>query len=152
VPPGSTFTVDIVISGVSAAAPLNAFEFDLFFDPAVLTAVSVVDGGFLLSPVFTIQEIIGGLSVEFAEVTLGPFGASGSGALATITFDATGKGESVLDLDNVILSAPFGVEIVPTAIEDGFVNTIPEPNAALLFATGFAASGMALRRARGRLL
>ena len=30
---GTSFQVDIVISGVDAAMPLNAFDFDLFFDP-----------------------------------------------------------------------------------------------------------------------
>ena len=52
VAPGSTFFVDIVVSGVEAASPLNAFEFDLFFDPSAVTAVSTClsPQGTLLAP------------------------------------------------------------------------------------------------------
>jgi hypothetical protein len=83
----ASFSVDIVISGVDAGAPLNGFEFDVHFDPSLLLAVSVLDGGFLLDPIFVVQNDIGSMSVEFAEVTLLPAGASGSGVLATIVFE-----------------------------------------------------------------
>ena len=60
--------VDIMVSDVDASAPLNAFSVNLLFDPSVLTAVSVVDGGFLLSPVFVVKERLGILRVQFTEV------------------------------------------------------------------------------------
>ena len=146
VAPGSSFSIDIVIEYVDPVAPLNAFELDLFFDPSVLSATSAVDGGFLLDPTFVVQNSIGVMSVEFAEVTLLPFGASGSGVLVTITFDAIGGGTSVLDLQNVILSAPFGVEILTEAINDGAVSVVPEPSSALLFSVGMLVVGGKLRR------
>lgn len=133
---GDSFDVDIVISGVDAASPLNGFEFDLFFDPVRLAATGVVDGGFLSAPVISIQNVIGAMSVEFAEVSLGAIGASGSGTLATISFVAQGAGDSLLDLQNVLLSAPFGVQIAG-AVNDGSVGVVPEPTGAMLFAVGF---------------
>lgn len=149
----TSFSIDIVISDVDPTAPLNAFEFDLDFDPALLMAVSVIDGGFLLDPIFVVQSNTGIMSVEFAEVTLLPAGASGSGILATIAFDVIGDGTSVLDLNDVVLSAPFGVQIATAGIFDGTVsvggNPIPEPSAALLFGIGLVCVASDLSR-RGR--
>lgn len=136
----ASFSVDIVIKDVDAANPLNGFEFDLDFDPAVLTAVSVLDGGFLLDPKFVAQNSVGSMSVEFAEVTLLPTGASGSGVLATIVFDVVADGASLLDLNDVVLAAPFGRPIAAAGIFDGKVGVggdpIPEPTAPLSFAAG----------------
>lgn len=146
----TSFSIDIVISDVDPTAPLNAFEFDLDFDPALLTAVSVIDGGFLLDPIFVVQSNTGIMSVEFAEVTLLPAGVSGSGILATIAFDVIGDGTSVLDLNDVLLSAPFGVPIATAGIFDGTVrvggNPIPEPSAALLFGIGLVCVASDLSR------
>jgi hypothetical protein len=155
---GSSFSVDILISGVEAGSPLNAFEFDLLFDGSVLSATSVSDGGFLLAPVFQLQNSVGAVRVEFAEVTLLPSGASGAGVLATIGFDALLPGVSVLDLTNVVLSAPFGIQIATAAVLDGSVSVltpgtpgsvVPEPSAMALWALGFSVVGLRLRRRRG---
>ena len=153
---GTSFSVDILISGVDVSSPLNAFELDLVFDGSILTATSVIDGGFLLAPVFVVQNTVGAVSVEFAEVTLLPFGASGAGTLATVGFDAILPGVSVLDLQNVILAAPFGVPITPAAIDDGSVTVvaagpgpmpvIPEPSGLLLSAVGFLIVSARVRR------
>ena len=141
VSPSTSFAVDIVIAGVDSTAPLNGFEFDLSFDPSILTATSVADGGFLLPPVFVVQSIIGAMIVEFAEVSLLPAGASGAGVLATIMFDAIDPGTSALDLNNVLLTAPFGLEIPTESVNDGSVTVqgataVPEPGTLLLFGSG----------------
>jgi len=143
---GGSFEVDVTISGLGASAPLNAFEFDLGFDAAVLSAEDVVDGGFLPAPVFVIEMTLGVVSVGFAEGTIGPEGASGDGVLATITFAPVGVGVSVMDLDDVLLSAPFGVAIPAGDIADGSVTVVPEPSTAALVATGL--TGIALLRRR----
>lgn len=127
---GSGFTVDIVIEGVEPAAPLNGFEFDLFFDPGVLAATSIVEGDFLLDPVFvapfpgTVIDNSTGLAA-MAAVTLAPIGDFGDGVLASISFDTLALGASALDLENVLLSAPFGVPISFGGSQDGSVNIVP---------------------------
>ena len=130
-PNSGAFDVEVAITGVEESAPLNAFEFDLGFDPSVLSPVAVVDGGFLLDPFIVVELVLGTLSVDFAEATIGPEGTFGDGVLATITFEPVGLGESLIDLNDVILTAPFGEEIANGGIEDGAV-TVPEPAATLL--------------------
>ncbi len=160
---GASFDVDLFVD--LGAEPLNGFQFTLEFDPTVLAALDVVDGGFLLDPVFEVEKQVGALSVSFAEATLLPAGATGSGVLATLSFEALAAGSSALDLvvsndptETLILSAPFGAPIcgVPGGracdVSDGSITVvgdgstpIPEPRAALLFLLGFAIAALRLR-------
>ncbi len=115
----------------------------------------MVDGGFLLDPKVAIVPPLGANSVEIAVVTLLPIGVTGAGTLATVSFDAILPGVSVLDLQNVILSAPFGIEIVTAEVLDGSVTVvapgpmpgiIPEPSGLLLSAVGFLIISARVRR------
>ncbi len=63
---GNALIIDIVVHGIESTQPLLAFEFDLSFDSSFLSAMSVVDGGFLLAPVFEVQNVIGPSEIEFA--------------------------------------------------------------------------------------
>ncbi|MGR3218584.1 MAG: cohesin domain-containing protein [Candidatus Anammoxibacter sp.] len=107
---GDSLTVDIRIDGVADPDTVLGFEFDLDFDTTVFDAVSVVDGGFLTQPVFAVENDISGADVNFAEATLGVSTASGSGVLATVTFEILSIGPggvldvSGFDLNDVILS------------------------------------------------
>lgn len=147
---GEMFSADIVIAGVDLFSPLNGFELDVSFDSSVVSATAVASGGFLLPPSLVVQSLITATEVEFAEVTLFPAGASGSGVLATISFDAVGSGTSLLDLHAVILAAPFGIPIFTAAINDATVTAVPEPGTALTLISGLIAFGGFVRRSARR--
>ncbi|MDJ0847587.1 MAG: cohesin domain-containing protein [Myxococcota bacterium] len=152
---GSTFEVDAVVD--VDADELSGFQIMIGYDPAVLGALDVVDGGFLLEPVFEVVKDVGALRVSFAEVTIGSTGATGSGVLATLSFEALGLGTSPLDIiesgdptETVILSAPFGVPLcgvpgqVACDVGDGSITVVPEPRAAMLLMLGVVS--LALRQ------
>lgn len=138
---GNPFSVDVGITGVEAGQPLNAYEFDLVFDPFILGATSVTSGGFLPAPAFVIESDTTSPDVNFAEFAL-VLSAVGDGVLASVSFNTLGLGTSSLDLTNVILasSIPPGTQI-PATLSDGSVTVtslqpIPEPSTVLLLGAG----------------
>jgi hypothetical protein len=146
---GNSFNVDVVVTGVEAAALLNAFEFALDFEGSALTAASVASGGFLLPPTLPFSTI-GSSSVAFAEATLLANGALGDGVLASISFNAIAPGFSLLDLKNVILSEPFGIFISTGGITDAEITVVeapvPSPGVLALVLSGFVALTITRRR------
>ncbi|MFQ6039454.1 MAG: cohesin domain-containing protein [Candidatus Poribacteria bacterium] len=107
---GDTFSMDITVEGVSQ---LSGYQFDLTFDSTILQAKNVAEGAFLKrdgADTFWKEPVIdkdkGQISVASARITKG--GIDGAGALATVTFEATREGETVMALENLILSNPKG--------------------------------------------
>jgi hypothetical protein len=148
---GDSFSVDVVAEGILPSSPLNAFEFDLLYGGAILGATLLADGGFLLPPSLVIQSELGPPEVGFAALTLAPIGASGSGVLASISFIALGLGSIALTLNDVLLSAPFGLEIAGVVLNGASVRVqgaspVPEPALLSLLLVGVAAYGMRRRR------
>jgi hypothetical protein len=147
---GDVFTIDVVVN-LAANELLRGFEIDVDFDNALFNPKDVVDGGFLLvgSGLFEIEKDLFSPDVNFAETTLGVFGqgATGSGVLASITFEAIASGSSALDLNDVILAILdpttnliTGVFPLLSNIGDGevTVSAVPLPGA-----LGFMLFGLA---------
>ena len=121
---GKTFTVTVMIDN---ADDLGAFEFDLLFAPAVVTVNNVILGDFLgstgrtvIPPNPDIDNPTGRASFGAATFGSAP-GPDGTGALATIAFTAQGLGESLLDLENVIVLDTQAQHQTVT-VEDGTVR------------------------------
>lgn len=154
---GNPVSVNLDVSGV---LDLYAFQFDVGFDPAVLSAVSVSEGslfssvGVFFSPGFIDN---GGGSITFIGDTLsgpGP-GLSTDGTLAQIVFNAVGSGSSSVDLSNIILldSSLSEINVVasPATITVTGTSAVPEPTtgASMIFEMGVIVIGAAIKRQRG---
>jgi general secretion pathway protein D len=134
---GDAVTVDVNISGLT---DLYAFQFDIGFNPAVLSAATVIEGslfsslGVFFSPGF-IDNTAG--TITFIGDSLsgpGP-GVSTDGMLATITFNTIGVGSSSIDLANIILLDSSFADIAFTASGTTVTvasSAVPEPGSWLL--------------------
>jgi adhesin HecA-like repeat protein len=139
---GKSFTLDVRISGV---ADLFAFQFDLAFNPLILTAESVDEGPFLPSGGTTAfiagtVDNMAGTITGTADTLIGAVpGVDGSGVLASVDFEALSVGTSPITLSDVIM-LDSGLNDIPVSIVGGGVTVaaIPEPSAWLLLsAAGF---------------
>jgi len=124
---GDTLTVDIVVdpqTGIAGA------QFDLTFDPSLITAVEVAEGDLLSQngdPTFfgtfgTGIDNVAGTITGYAGVILSQATVSSPGVFATITFSAaTTSGTSTLHLFSVDVQDADGVS-VPFGATDGSVT------------------------------
>jgi general secretion pathway protein D len=136
---GSTFAVDILVSG---AADLAGFQFDLTFDPAILAATGIVSGGVFDPDTFEIATSIGSGTLSFAEITLGSgLNLLADTLIATVGFAALATGNTALALGNVILSDSLGIETGPLTLAGAAVDVAaaPLPGTALLLGAGLVA-------------
>jgi general secretion pathway protein D len=146
---GGTVNVSVQVTDVT---DLYAYQFDLFFNPAVLSTTTVSEGGFLSSggSTFfvpgTIDNVAGTVTLT-AGALEGPVpGVSGSGVLATVLFTGVGLGASPVTLSNVVLLDSTGTDIA-TSIQSGSVTVIPEPASVMLLGCGVLA-GLIARKSR----
>lgn len=150
-----TFDVDIDVSSIS---DLYAFQFDLAFDPSLVSAVSITEGAFLPGggTTFFIPgtiDNVGGTITANADSLIGAIpGVTGSGTLVQIQFTAIAPGTSALTLQNITLLDSTLTDITASATVDngsvtinGATTSTPEPAAfalllvggSLLFLTGW---------------
>ncbi|MCJ7491847.1 MAG: cohesin domain-containing protein, partial [Dehalococcoidia bacterium] len=152
---GQQFTVDVMAQNISN---LGAYEFTLRFNPNVINYESVANGDFLGSTgrsVFCPAPIADGWILRFGCVTTGVGipGASGSGQLAQVFFQAAAPGAIRLDLSAVALADPLGVTI-NAAIASGSVTVLATgaTSGGSDFRPGFLAAAAVLTGTVGLLL
>jgi len=156
---GSTVTYNIAIDDI---ADLYAYQFSINYDARYLRALNVTEGAFLGTAGSTVSGVIGmdtGLIDFVYGSLLGPTpGASGSGLLASITFEAIGAGTSALSFADVIFLDSVGDDIAGLSAlsgqgivlaEPGGPVDVPEPASVLLFGAGLAGAAALRRRSTG---
>ena len=117
---GDSFDVDIVISGLGdgAAPSVSAFDIDVSYDSTVLDATAVIFGTLLDDLFFpSFQDAIFNPGfVDIAELSL-LFSDEldalqpGNFTLATLTFDAIGIGDSLLNIPTEDMGPIVGLDI-----------------------------------------
>lgn len=135
--PGEIFTIDINIDNV---ANLYGYEFKLSYDADILKATEIVSS-FFDEPIFVAKNETGAGVVWFSITTLSE-PKSGSGTLATITFEVREIGESTLDLYDTKL-VDHNAALVVHNIEDGYFSNkqpVKEPTPTPGVPSGPAAS------------
>ncbi|MGH9396529.1 MAG: cohesin domain-containing protein [Terriglobia bacterium] len=146
VPLGSDASLGIAISNVS---DLYAFQFDLGFNPTLLSGQTIVEGAFLPAGGSTLFipgtiDNTGGTIAFTADTLLGPgLGLNGSGILATVTFATIAPGTSSIDLLNVLL-LDSNLNDIAFGSANGSVTVngmapVPEPSSLTLLATAVLA-------------
>lgn len=100
--PNETFSVDIAVSDIASDMSLFVWQFNLTFNPAVLQAVDVEEGPFLKQAGKTtkagtiLNNSTGWVLSGWALMPYPEQGASGSGVIATVTFEVVAEGKSPL--------------------------------------------------------
>jgi adhesin HecA-like repeat protein len=140
-----SFSLNISISGVT---DLFGYQFDLGFNPAVLSVTGESEGPFLATGGSTffipgsIDNVGGTVSATADTLLTAISGVSGSGILATIDFSSIGNGASSITLFNVFVLDSTESEI-PATIQNGTVavngipaSGVPEPSSGFLLGAG----------------
>jgi general secretion pathway protein D len=99
---GDTVTVNVDITDV---LDLFAYQFDVAFDPSILSFQSIVEGSFPGGSTFffVTDDPLTPNTVELiANAVLGPIGVNGSGTLAIATFTALMAGAPSISLTNLL--------------------------------------------------
>ena len=145
--------VDITVD-ITAVTDLYAYQFDLDFDPLILSALSIDEGPFLQSGGTTfflpgmIDNALGSITFTANSLIGAVPGANGDGTLVVARFFALGLGSSQINLSGMALIDSTLTDISFTSVGGTVVvsSVVPEPGGMLLVGVGLLALIGASRR------
>lgn len=144
---GSVVDVDVRIAD---AADLYGYNFSLNFDASLFRAIGVSEGAFLGSAGATdfgyvgIDNAAGNVSYVYGFLFGPEPGATGSGSLARIQFEAIGIGRGAFSFSDLLFLDSASNELAVT-VDAGAQADVPEPASYALFGIGLFGAA-ALRR------
>lgn len=149
---GSSFSVNVVASDFT---DLYGYQFDLSFTPAVFQATGASEGSFLKAAGTTffdggsVNNASGIRSFMFDTLLGAGPGASGSGVLATLTFNTVGGFRSVgtFALSNV-RALNSSLNDIGVSVGTLSVTAVPEPTAVGMMLAGLGAMAVLGHRRR----
>jgi hypothetical protein len=128
--PGQSFNVRVDISDSRFVYRWDVY---LWWNPTLLDVISVAEGSFLKGPFgnrttqfsFEVYANEGVVHIKgWSTLTVPDNGVSGSGTLATMTFQVKAAGACGINLTSAMLYNPQGRAIFPNAILDALFRTI----------------------------
>ena len=136
--PGTTFSVAIMVGGVS---DLSSFQFQFSFNPGVVSVTGISAGTFFPGgSSFSAGAINNATGTIGMTSGLSGTGMSGTGTLAVIYFTALSPGVSGLDLSSVqLLDAsgnPINFALANGSVTVTPVTAVPEPTTLCLLLLG----------------
>ncbi len=152
---GDPFSLDLWISGLETD-DLGAFNLNLGFNGGVTGLLNAdYASGLLLSDFFTHAPVIGANSAELVGASLS-FDLSNQAdafQIATLRFDASSIGGSIIDFSSVLLSDAFGYELIAdsfnadiTVIGHNRPTPVPEPPIFFLLLSGLGLGFLVSKR------
>lgn len=134
---GYPISVDVRIADIT---DLYALQFDVVFNPAVLSVTDITEGSFMTTGGATlfipgvIDNAVGTITLTIDSLIGATGGVNGSGTLATINFSTNSRGISPITLANALLldSSLSDISFATT----GVILSVPEPTTEVLFLIG----------------
>jgi rhodanese-related sulfurtransferase len=120
---GDTFTIDVIVD--SAGSEIYGAQYELYFDNTILSATSQTQGSFLTQDDATANEFANNFNntlgkIVYGEARMGtPTGVTGSGVLASITFETIKSGTSALTLSYIMLVDSNGLSYIMLVDSNG---------------------------------
>jgi hypothetical protein len=150
---GSTFTVDVVVTGTASDAA-EVLNVEVSFDPSLVAALGASEGEYMQQQSGEIPFAFGNLLdntngfLSYTITRFGPKTSTGSGTAATLTFECLAGGLTTLDYFAAI-SDQGGSTITSStdsvSVQQGS-GVVPEPMTLALVGAALTALGVVARK------
>jgi len=144
---GNSTTIDVTID--TGTDSLYGYQFDILYDPSIVSLTSITEGPFLPSggaTDFFTDVSVSGDGFVLATLLGNIPGVTGSGTLFSLTFTGVSVGTSAVTLDNVNLIDGNLNPFTNSTFNPGQVPAVPEPASLLLLGTSFAGAWLRKRK------